>query len=127
LRGVREDSLHFFRYFFRGAIGSDSHGFVDTSDSKFHDGVILFLAKDDTDGWVLLREFYLFIQYVQVEIELTGVFGFEFSAFQFKDDEALQVAVEEQEVDEEFFAFHFEAVKVIPQKEVNWAVTDCLI
>ena len=36
-----------------------------------------------------------FVEDVEVEVELAGVFGFEFSAFEFEGNEALEVAVEE--------------------------------
>ncbi len=58
-----------------------------------------------------------FVEDVEVEVELTGVFGFEFSAFEFEGYEALEVTVEEQEVDEEFFAIDFEAVLVADEGE----------
>jgi len=57
------------------------------------------------------------VEDVEVEIELSGVFGFEFTAFEFEGYEALEVAVEEQEVDEEFFAVDFETVLVADEGE----------
>ena len=57
------------------------------------------------------------VEDVEVEVELAGVFGFEFAAFEFEGYEALEVAVEEEEVDEEFVAVDLEAILVADEGE----------
>jgi len=49
--------------------------------------------------------------------QLAGVFRFKFSPFELDRDQALQMPVEEQQVDEEFFSSDIHAILVADETE----------
>jgi hypothetical protein len=59
------------------------------------------------------------VKNIEVKIELTGVFGFEFAAFELEGHETLEAAVEEQQVDKEFFVCDFETILVAEETEAG--------
>lgn len=69
----------------------------------------MLFAQQQTDGGFVIIGFDLSIHRSQVEIQLTGVFGFEGCGLQLHDHIALESGVIEQQVDEEFITPDFKA------------------
>ena len=53
-----------------------------------------------------------------VEVHLPEIFGFEYSPLYFKRNNALQLAIEEKQIDKIFLFFHIERDKKITKKQI---------
>jgi hypothetical protein len=67
---------------------------------EFDFEIILFRARNDTDGRAVFQSTFLVIQEVQIENDLDRVRGLELADLQIDGNQALGEAVEEEQVDE---------------------------
>ena len=75
-----------------------------------NDGTALFLAENDTDGWVLVFLPHLAIQRSQVKLHLADELRQKLADFEFNGDKAPQATVKQQQVYEKFPAVHLQPV-----------------
>ena len=52
-----------------------------------------------------MRELDFIVQDIEVEVELTGIFGFAFAALELNGDKTLEMAVNEQQILEDLLKF----------------------
>ena len=83
---------------------SDADGFIDAEEGVFGDEAVLGLAEQEADGGLVVRGFHLGIHGAEVEVELSGVLGFEGLGLEFHDDVALEPGVVKEEVEKELVA-----------------------
>lgn len=67
--------------------------------------ICLFLTKEYADRWIFMRELDFIVQDIEVEVELTGIFGFAFAALELNGDKTLEMAVKEQQILEDLLKF----------------------
>ncbi len=72
----------------------------------FHDLIVLGAAEQNADAGVFVRAFAIPIKRLQIEGELAKMFGLKASGFQFECDQALQVAVVEEQIELKILVAH---------------------
>ena len=73
-------------------------------ESVFDFHVFLFCTEDDTDGGIVLRCPFLFVEQVQIEIHFACVFWCEGTDLQVKGYQGLEEAMIEEQVNEVLFS-----------------------
>jgi hypothetical protein len=77
-----------------------ANGFTEIPWGKLDHRAVLTLTDDNTDAGLLMRLAHRVIEHGEVEVHLARVFGPELINFELNGHQALQYAMEEEQVDE---------------------------
>lgn len=84
-----------------GLVRGDQRWRERTTKGIFDNLAVLGGAEQNADGWALVRLSNIAVKGLQVEIKLAEVFRFKLADLELEGDEALQAAVEEQQIEGE--------------------------
>ena len=82
---------------------SNTHRFGIVADSHLNYHSVVFAAKDYANGRILVRFANSAVEGRKIETQLTKMRGLESGVFQFHGHQGIELAIEEQQVDELFF------------------------
>lgn len=81
--------------------------------------MILGLAEQETNRWLIIGAFELRVDRRKVEVELSRVLRLERGGFELDDDVALQTRVVEKQIDEELVAADLDAMLTAYEREAS--------
>ena len=92
-----------------------------TTESIFHDFLILGGTEQHSDGWVFVAFSVITVERFEIEIELAEVFGFEATRLEFEGDEGVEATMEKEQIERKVLPAHLQGIfgsdiaKVAPQ------------
>src|SRR3712207_3729448 len=78
-------------------------GLLDILERVFNNRAAFTFTNDHPDRWVLMRELHRGIEGGEIEIHLAAILWLKLTRFQLERDQALQVPIVKQQVNEKFW------------------------
>ena len=133
--GVWKNAIVFIWSVFTKSEGGDSHGFGIVLNGKFYYCSVHLATEDEPYGWILMGHSGLLVEKREVERELSEMSRLEATVLEFNGYEAVELSIEEEEIDELLFVSIDQSVvgldehEVLPETkdEVAYIVGDALV
>lgn len=116
--GIRKDTIVFFWGVFSKTEGGDSHWFGIVLNGEFYYCPVHLATENEADRWVLMRHARLLVEEREIERELSEMCRLETAVLEFNSYEAVELAIEEEEVDELLFVTIDKSVVGLDEHEV---------